>query len=1345
MKFNQGMWLNGKASNNPEGTTRKNQNIVVSKNTGSATNEEGFNFFSVQYNARNITPIGTVGLNNDRILVFSLAGQISEVGVIEADNSYVVLSIDPVWNFGPEAPIHGEYQMNSKGEIIVAFTDRIRNPPRVININSIPNPLTADSILMFPNFVEPTMSMSEIEVGGTLKSGAIYVTARYIDGDRNKTRWFRLTKPFFVTEDTKSEGFDNYDGCIANTTTTKALRVTFTGVDLRYISLEVAVAHKIDGVIIGKVLSEFTLKEGLQAVITGNEQFTTASFQDLVEENASYDRIYAITQLDNTLYGGNVTENTIDTYQKYANNIRLNVVSKKVKKSDFTGSDKTEAGFLVRGHKHGETYAKYFHFLMNDGSSSRGFLISGRRATSIGVPIDGSSSVAVLPETMTCQNVYNTGVAFSVNLNYIREDVAINPAVKYFQTRDTSFNPNATTNFGLWENDTETYPDTTDFDVWDANGFVDTFRNERVRHHRYPTIEKCKKQFYNSDPLYAVEYLDVLGFEIDPTSLYIPPEILSQIKGYYITYAERTVENSSVIGQDLLMFGANHGVGTPIRSTGGNWDTLNLSNGQVQSIERREARFHCFDIIRNKPSIIPSFIRNNLRMKKQSELYDINGTYNSNAYVAVHVSDFGKGSHFIQSSGDNRIEYPALSDAVRQITDYKYVPNNVIDGSLDNRFLEEFIYAKITNAQGIDINVPAHGNYFAGSNINSNSRAFIQIDNTNILFGAIEETYLTDICTLYNDMYISFYNQRVVSTGFTFLKGQSVTGVQVFGGDVFTCYHSFVEFGIRDQFDYNPLDSQKGLKCFKRFVHETVSNTEMRWYNEADDKGSYYYPFGGTPTPIFTGKGFGYFRDLEPNNFLYNKDYSSIQNLNGFVPYNPTEVFVTKHPNRIVRSLKSNPEEATSSWRTFKANDYYETKKNLGEIIRLQGYDDKLIINQRYSTSVTVGNETLPTSTGEVSLGKGDIFRMTPEELVVDKDGYVGVQHRYGCLLTKYGDVTIDAEHGKIFIYDGKIRELTRENKFAMFSFFRDSCAGMEDNPFAGIGFSLAFDRRYERLIITKKKYTLNVEGQSLFNGSQRPTRYIERLNGRWVFVDTGIGLYQTIFIGDERFWTSDSWTISYSFDEKAWTCFHTYFPDYIFNTRNKLLSFKNNKSFLHNIEGKKAIYYDQQGNPHESYITPVFVSPYLTRDRARVSSEFLSLSILTEIYDSNQVLIKDKSISLILAYNSYQSTGNITIIPYNKSLTLEQNFDVTNINNAKNTFTYNSLRDVIIDRKLPFIDDYESIEANIDHNKPFHLKRRMIDKFLVVKLLYNNEKIANLQYDIHFGDISIYTKPSTR
>ncbi len=1337
------MWFNGKAVNNPPNTTRKNWNVVLSKNIGSYSNEPGFSFNSQSFKNRNANPIGVIELDKDCTCVFSKRQFFDEIGIIDENGVYTGVA-GGFLNFSLDHPIHGEFYRNYKNERIVAFTDRATRP-KILNLDNPPNIIDEEPLAMFPSYVEPDYNMTEVEAG-ILKSGAYYITARYKDKDGNKTAWFKTSKPFFITNSTRGETFDNYEGCDANTSTNKAIRVVFEKADLRFPLIEVAIIQKIDGVITSKLVTELTVSTTTETTITGNEITTPIDIREILQENAVFDTINALGQADNILYAGGVKITNIEGIQKYINNVRVTPVRKKKEQGNFSGSDKVKEGFLELTFKSNEVYALYFNLVLTNGTRSQAFPLVNRDAANILINPETGGGSLFMSERTTLQDVLNAGIVAGYDMNYIREDLAIDATAKYFHTRDTSYNPSATSEFGFWENEDELYPDTEDFDVWDSTGQIGTLRNKKVRHFKMPSIRKIKEIFYPTDKTYGVEFLDVIGVQIDLNSLYLPADVSSKVMGFEISYAERTLQNSSVLGQDLTMLECTSSGTSTFRSAGGNWNTLDLQNGLSQQIVRNKLRIHNFDILRYKPSTVPSFIKCNLKITKATELFDINPaspTYVANKFVAVAVTDLGNAKHFNQSSGDNNVGISILSDEIRKTNLFKYIPNHVVDGSQDNRFLEEFGYMEINEAQGKQLSIGNRNFFYAATDINNNTRHFEQIDGINILFGPVEEMYLMDICVHYKNMYTGFYNQKLVSTGFLYRFDEDNSDKELYGGDCFTTFQSFVEYGVRHQDDYNPVDSQLGIKAYKRFVSENFSNTDLRHRVLTDDY-TYYYPSDRVGN-AYVQIGFNYYRDLEPNGYLYNKDYSSINNILKVFPANPFEDFATDFFNRIYASQPQTSEDSSSLWKTFKSDNYYEMPKNRGKIVALTGYDGDLIICQEYASYETVGSPAMETSEGETFLGAGNIFRVPPRELVTDKNGYAGCQHKYATNLNKYGFVFIDVEQGKVFSKKTReaVKELSRENSLALHDFFRDYTKTVTDNPFNDSGISCAFDEKFERLLISKKKYVLNEFGEQLVSGELGENVYLRRVGNRWFYVNEPEGIGQIVFMGDERFWISQSWTVSYSYDFNCWVSFHEYYPDFIYNTRNQLLSFKDTKHYKHNHLTKKCIYYDE--NPRDTFITPTFVTPYKTNDNALVSALFGNVTMNINLYSDEEVLQIGKCIDELLAYNSYQSTGNVEMVYYDRSKTLLENFGEFNIREAKKTFYFNQLRDCVIDRTIPFIDDYNSIESNIDQNKSFELKRRLIDKFLVVKLLYKNEKISNLQNTIHFDDIAVMTKPIKR
>ena len=122
--------------------------------------------------------------------------------------------------------------------------------------------------------------------------------------------------------------------------------------------------------------------------------------------------------------------------------------------------------FKYKGYMRDEVYAFYIAFILNDGSMSYAYHIPGREST-------GNDTAFLDSDAGSWDNDFNE----------------INPSViKRFHTYDYS-DLAGNRNMNYWENATELYPNTDNFDVYDAatDSNIGTLKNSRVRHHHFPS------------------------------------------------------------------------------------------------------------------------------------------------------------------------------------------------------------------------------------------------------------------------------------------------------------------------------------------------------------------------------------------------------------------------------------------------------------------------------------------------------------------------------------------------------------------------------------------------------------------------------------------------------------------------------------------------------------------------------------------------------------------------------------------------------------------------------------------------------------------------------------------
>lgn len=230
------------------------------------------------------------------------------------------------------------------------------------------------------------------------------------------------------------------------------------------------------------------------------------------------------------------------------------------------------------------------------------------------------------------------------------------------------------------------------------------------------------------------------------------------------------------------------------------------------------------------------------------------------------------------------------------------------------------------------------------------------------------------------------------------------------------------------------------------------------------------------------------------------------------------------------------------------------------------------------------------------------------------------------------------------------------------------------------------------------------------------------------------------------------SYTMSYYPDIDRWLSYHDYLPKGIFNLRSgKLISFNNNKIYLHN-SNNRCIYYNQVLN--KSVITPVFTTDFI--DKNNIYSMLLEQIHWVCDFILNKQIIKNNTFTHLSLHNSYQSTNNIELKVFEKGGGLENQYDNKNIRLIKNNWQFNSFRDFVINHNIVTFEEWSKVEdiifnnslsenniniSNLNTLKDFEKKKRFIDDYLIIKL--ENDNINQNQFLLN--DISINSKLVTR
>jgi hypothetical protein len=296
-----------------------------------------------------------------------------------------------------------------------------------------------------------------------------------------------------------------------------------------------------------------------------------------------------------------------------------------------------------------------------------------------------------------------------------------------------------------------------------------------------------------------------------------------------------------------------------------------------------------------------------------------------------------------------------------------------------------------------------------------------------------------------------------------------------------------------------------------------------------------------------------------------------------------------------------------------------------------------------------------------------NIAEKHPDEVLPDGKGYSGNQSQYCTFVCKHGIVHVDIEQGKVFLFNGKLEELSAKGMRNWFiEFFRKD--ETEDNPFKGKGYHGTFIEATNRIVLSK-------------NG---------KVNA----------------------------TISFSFDHQAWVSRHSYLGQMFAYNRNGSYIYANNYLYLME-KGKVGVYSKLLGSAQvreESWIDVVFAEPL------DITKVFQSIVWDTKVTVKNngtydEKYIYDKTINRIMVYNDQQCSGEVTLVNGKNLINL---YDTAR--NLEYNWKFNDFRDCIINKNSAILFEDGTLNvANINLAKVWFGKSKFISKFIAVRLIMNN------------------------
>jgi hypothetical protein len=384
------------------------------------------------------------------------------------------------------------------------------------------------------------------------------------------------------------------------------------------------------------------------------------------------------------------------------------------------------------------------------------------------------------------------------------------------------------------------------------------------------------------------------------------------------------------------------------------------------------------------------------------------------------------------------------------------------------------------------------------------------------------------------------------------------------------------------------------------------------------------------------------------NFYSYNATYSS-QNISPNLPYtvdDPYSSCVVVHPNRVIYSENaSTTAYFTDGWQTFKRGNVFDFPKEGGRLINLTAGENELVYARFENTTKVYGARVQIESTAPVQLEVGDasMFNQKPQDISRSDLGYVGSQHK-AQVRTEFGTFFVDAKRGHIYQLSkqgfGEIKSETNFNWFKQnlpFRILKDFPNIDIDNPAKGIGISMGWDERFERVFITKLDYKLTGKTNVTYNEDTKK------------FVITGTDT-EALFSNTD-IWENCSWTVAYSPKLKNFISFYSFTPNYyvpllghfqtIINTDAGSSTWNHNLNPLtYQTYYGKLYPYILEYNVNTFPKTSTTNSISLIQDIQEYQSDYEYYSIATA---NNKNLA---NFTKAIIYNKEQSSGVINLVP---------------------------------------------------------------------------------------------------
>jgi hypothetical protein len=483
------------------------------------------------------------------------------------------------------------------------------------------------------------------------------------------------------------------------------------------------------------------------------------------------------------------------------------------------------------------------------------------------------------------------------------------------------------------------------------------------------------------------------------------------------------------------------------------------------------------------------------------------------------------------------------------------------------------------------------------------------------------------------------------------------------------------------------------------------------------------------------------------DNILYNDHYSAVQDLRVTIPYPKKDVSTYLFPNRVIRSQTQDGTFA-DQYRYLLAFDYKDFAVNKGQITNIFNLNALLYIHTENSLFRTKGKQNLELSDStQAYIGSGNIFAQEPDEFVQSTEGYLGLQNKFGAIVTKDGYIFVARRARKIFMVSDKISDLTeiglnswaRENiPFVLESYGWDADidSSLSDSPTYIFGFIISYDPLFKRSIITKREL---IPTDSFIYG-YNTGQIVYDTTSNWFTTIDGVSLGR---IADGQYFIESGWTISFSHTLSIWASRHSYTPKMYGYNFDFMYSFRYNTMYEHSDLLNPGNFY---GVVYNFEVDCIFNGEVKKSQQGVISTKDLSklyssFAYTADVYKKDDISSLpyqkfDPGFTSYYVYNTTQISGEEQILYLNNIRKVDSEWTINNFRDVS-YIVYNSTlsqNQVGVNGSIysgsythsytdkMFLSEGVINTSYIDSNKLWYDKKKFVDKFAGIRLIYNNQ-----------------------